>query len=416
MKKVTLLLMVLVSIFMGCEEDTVDTTTTYDSFDIQTVTSRATAEGANAEIVRMVPGSNDKAIFVASGTNQLFVVTYSATNLDFGTPYNLDPGSATAEMTSIDVTPEIDGENYALVCVAETDCARGAVLFVRISDGTIVSRVDSIGFNPDGGAFTKDGNWAIIACEDDREDRTCKPDSRHGGSVSIIDLRGGIENAFLAQDYLVNYDIDSEPEHAETNAAGDVIVSVQEPSDVLIFNVADLPLTDDNVTRVHLPADPGENECEPDGLFISPDGTTALISNERNGSFILLDVASRTLYGTVPYTVENDLPEGWQRDARKSTKRTEPEEASLVEKDGKLYALLVLQESHAVIVYDVTDPANPVFDSITEAGIDWANDNTMEKSIIGSEGLGAHPTNGMILSANERESSITLYSASWARE
>jgi len=415
MKKATLLLMLVLAAFWGCEEDVVDDTVTYDSFDIQQVASRATAADANAEIIRMVPGTNDKAIFVASAVNQLFVVTYSANNLTFSEPYNLDTGSSTAEMTSIDVTPEIDGENYAMVCVAETDCARGSVLFVKISDGTIVSRVDSIGYNPDGGAFTKDGNWVIIACEDDREDRTCKPADRWGGSVSIIDLRNGVANATLAQDYLVNYAEDSEPEHAETNANGDVIVSVQEVSDVLVFNVNDLPLTEQNVTRIHLPNDAGDNPCQPDGMFISPDGTTALFSNEKNGTFLLMDMASKTLLNT-PYIIENDLPEGWQRDARKSTKRTEPEEATMVEKDGQLYALFALQEAHAVIVYNVTDPANPVFDSIAEAGIDWANDNSMEKSSIGPEGLSAHPTNGMVLSANERESTVTLYSASWARE
>ena len=67
-------------------------------------------------------------------------------------------------------------------------------------------------------------------------------------------------------------------------------------------------------------------------------------------------------------------------------------------------------------MYDVTDPANPVFDSIAEAGIDFASDNGMEKSTIGSEGLGMHQTNGVAFSANEREGSITMFTATWARE
>ena len=116
------------------------------------------------------------------------------------------------------------------------------------------------------------------------------------------------------------------------------------------------------------------------------------------------------------YIVENDLPSGWQRDDRSYKKRTEPEECSLVEKDDKLYAVFALQESHAVIVYDVTDPANPVFDSMAPAGIDYANDNGMEKSAIGSEGLGMHQTNGVAFSANEREGSISMFTAAWARE
>ena len=55
MKKATLLLMVVLAAFWGCEEEVVDETVTYDSFDIQQVASRATAADANAEIIRMIP-------------------------------------------------------------------------------------------------------------------------------------------------------------------------------------------------------------------------------------------------------------------------------------------------------------------------------------------------------------------------
>jgi hypothetical protein len=218
-----------------------------------------------------------------------------------------------------------------------------------------------------------------------------------------------------AYHYLVNHDVDSEPEHCETSADGTVVVSVQETSQILIFNANDAPLDASEVTIVDLQPDAGDNEAEPDGLYIYPSGDYALISNERNGSFQILNLS--TGVATDPYTVENDLPDGWKIDGRKSTKRTEPEEAFVVEKDGHFYALLALQESHAVVVYDVTDPNNIIFDSIAEAGVAWETDNAPEgSSEIGSEGLGAHPTNGIVFSANEREGSITMFSAAWARE
>ena len=418
MKKIsmmTVLLIVLAIAFFACEKDTVKSGKKYDSYGIQTVMSVATAADANPEIVRVIPGTDDKAVFIASATKQLFPITYNETSFTIDAPFTLSIDSDVEEMTSIDVSQPIGGVNYVAVCVAKTDCAKGSILFVNFNTGEIVKRVDGIGYNPDGCAFTKNSSHLIVACEDDREDRTCKPDDRHGGSVSIIDLTDGIANATLAQDYLVNYDIDSEPEHCETNANGDVIVSVQETSDILVFNVSDLPLEDADVTRVHQPNDAGENEAEPDGLYISPDGTLALISNERNGTFQMMDIASKTMIGS-PHTIEADLPDGWQKDERKSTKRTEPEEACLVEKDGKLYAILALQEAHAVIVYDVTDPENPVYDSHAAAGVAWEEDNELGKSKIGSEGLTAHPTNGMAFSANEREGSITMYSSSWARD
>ena len=415
MKKATVLLMVLMAAIWSCEEDVVDEVPTFDSFSIETVMSVATAADANPEIIRMVPGMDDMAVFVASGTNQLFGINYTASSFTITELAVLETGSATAEFTSIDVSPLIGGENYIAVCVAEADCGRGSIKLVKLSDPTVVVTVPDIGYNPDGCAFTKDGSFLIVACEDDREDRTCKPDTRHGGSVSIISLESGIANATLVQDYLVNHDVDSEPEHCETAADGTVVVSVQETSQILVFNANDAPLQASDVHIVDLQADAGDNAAEPDGLYIYPSGDYALISNERNGSFQILDLSTYT--ATDPVTVENDLPDGWKVDGRKSTKRTEPEEASVVEKDGHVYALMALQESHAVIVYDVTDPANITFDSISEAGVAWEADNAPEgSSDIGSEGLGAHPTNGIVFSANEREGSVTMFSASWARE
>ena len=409
--------------YVGCEDEDEDgeVAITYDSFDIQAVMSLDAGEDGNAEIVRTVPGSDDQAVFVSSAINRLTVIDYTPTSFSFATDYDLDPGSATAEMTSLDVSPAIGGENYVGVCVAETDCALGKILFVELSTGTIVSEV-TVGYNPDGTAFTKDGSYLIVACEDDREDRPCKPEDRYGGSVSIIDLTSGIANASLLLDFPVDWDLDSEPEHCETSSDGTVIVSVQETSQIMIFNVSDV--TSDTIssyTVVDLPNDGGTSddgdavEAEPDGLFISPDGTMALISNERNGTFQMMSLPDGAMYGN-PYIVEDDLPDGWQRDDRSYKKRTEPEECSLVEQDDKLYAVFALQESHAVIVYDVTDPANPVYDSIAEAGIDWEGDDGMEKSAIGSEGLGMHQTNGIAFSANEREGSITMFTAQWARE
>ena len=405
--------------FVGCEDEEV-VETVYDSFDIKNVMSLTAGEDANAEIVRVVPGTDDQAVFVSSAIGRLTVINYTSTSFAFGKTYDLDPGSATAEMTSIDVSVAIDGENYVAVCVAETDCAKGKIMFVKLSDGTVVKEVE-VGYNPDGAAFTKNGSHLVVACEDDREDRPCKPADRHGGSVAIISLSGGVANATLVQDFAVDWAEDSEPEHAETSADGTVVVSVQETSQIMIFNVADAPLSEGKYTVVDLPDDGGTSddgaggECEPDGLFISPDGTKALISSERNGTFQLMALPSGTLYGS-PYLVENDLPSGWQRDDRSYKKRTEPEECSLVEKSGKLYAVFALQESHAVIVYDVTDPAKPVFDSMAPAGIDYANDTGMEKSTIGSEGLGMHQTNGVAFSANEREGSISMFTATWARQ
>ncbi|SVD41946.1 uncharacterized protein METZ01_LOCUS394800, partial [marine metagenome] len=138
--------------FVGCEsEDDAVVETVYDSFDIRAVMSLTAGTDANAEIVRTVPGTEDQAVFVSSAISRLTVINYTTSGFTFGSTYDLDAGSATAEMTSIDVSIPIGGENYVAVCVANTDCAVGKIMFVKLSDGTVVSEVD-VGYNPDGTA------------------------------------------------------------------------------------------------------------------------------------------------------------------------------------------------------------------------------------------------------------------------
>jgi len=418
LKLITITVTIVGLIFVtGCKKDD-DVETIFDSFDIQTVMSVDAGADGNAEIVRVIPDSDNEAVFISSAINQLSVIEYTqdAFSIPANRTFNLDPGSATAEMTSIDVSRKINGKNYAAVCVAEADCGLGSMLLVDLTNGNIVNTIEfTQSYNPDGCAFTKDGKYLVVACEDDREDRPCKPADRLGGSIAIIEITNNPANASIKQEYLVNWDDESEPEHAETDANGNAVVSVQETSQVVIFNVADVPLEASDLTIIDMPDAAGEG-AEPDGLYISPDSKYALISNERSGSFQMIDLETKTLLGD-PTIVEGDFSAPpYNVDQRKSKKRTEPEECALIERDGKLYAVFALQESHAVIVYDVTNPANPVFDSIAEAGIDWASDTGMEKSEIGSEGLGAHPTNGVLFSANEREGSITMFTAAWGRE
>jgi len=417
LKLITITMMIFGLIFfVGCDKDE-DVETIFDSFLIQAMMSLDAGEDGNAEIVRVVPDSDNEAVFVSSAINRLTVIEYTQDAFVFARDYDLNPGSATAEMTSIDVSKKINGENYVAVCVAEADCGLGSVLLVKLSDGTIVKRVEfTKSYNPDGMAFTKDGNYLVVACEDDLEDRPCKPADRMGGRVAIIDLRNGPANATILQEYPIDWDAESEPEHCETDADGNVVMSVQETSQVVIFNVADVPMPEDDskLTIIDMPEAGGE-AAEPDGLFISPDGKYALISNERSGSFQMMELPSGNVLGD-PTIVELDLPSNYNIDEKKSKKRTEPEECALVERDDHLYAIFALQESNGVIVYDVTDPANPVFDSIAAAGINFPTENTHEKSLIGSEGLGAHQTNGVIFSANEREGSITMFTSAWGRE
>lgn len=409
MKKLLILLLTLslIAFVGGCSSDDDETITPGEvSFDIAHVVTKATNADSNPEIVRMVPGTDNQAVVICSAANTLIPITYTTTDFSFGTAVNVDPGSSTSETTSIDISSPIGGTNYIAVCVAEADCGLGRALLVSYPAMEIVKSLE-IGYNPDGCAFTKDGSYLVVACEDDREDRSCKPADRWGGSVAIIDLTNGVANATVKQLLMVDWAEDSEPEHAETAADGTTIVSVQETSQIIIFNVNDAPLEASDYTVVNLPDDDGGNAPEPDGMFITPDGNYGVISNEKNGSFYMLDLASGAVLSK--HTIEDDITKPpFTFDERKATKRTEPEECSVVSWGDKWYAIFALQESHGVVVYDITDPSSPAFDSADIVGLDPEGDMGDDGSDIGCEGLCANSSTGVVFTANEREGSVSM--------
>jgi hypothetical protein len=114
-----------------------------------------------------------------------------------------------------------------------------------------------------------------------------------------------------------------------------VIIAVQETDEVGFFKLSEVPNA--AVQLVSIPKYNG-NSAEPDGLAISDDGALGLVSNEKNGTFTLVDMANKTLYGS--YAVENDAKIAaasggnffqsppYNIDARAATKRTEPKSAA----------------------------------------------------------------------------------------
>jgi DNA-binding beta-propeller fold protein YncE len=389
----------------------------YDELKIQNVMSLPTPDDANPEIVRMIPGTNDKAVFVSSSKKSITLINYTATSFSYGNTYFFFQNDSTAELTSIDVSP--DGSTIAIM-VAKANCSKGSVLFASLADGSVLKEVQ-VGYNPDSAAFSKDGKWLVVANEDDREDRSCKPADRRGGSISFIDLTAGYAQASQVQEVPIDHDLNSEPEGIKISPDNEtVIIAVQETDEVGFFKLSEVPNA--SVKLLNIPKYNG-NSAEPDGLAISDDGALGLVSNEKNGTFTLVDMINKTIYGS--YGVENDSQIAaasggnffqsppYNIDARASTKRTEPEECRLITKSGKTYALVVLQESHALIAFDVTDPSAPTFDSIAPTGIDYATDIGMKSSEVGGEGLAFNTSNGIAFVANERENSVTMLKSSW---
>ena len=73
--------------------------------------------------------------------------------------------------------------------------------------------------------------------------------------------------------------------------------------------------------------------------------------------------------------------------------------------------MTTLQDAGAVVVYEITDPTNPVYDS---GAITELNNYTLEEGGVSSgEPEGLHYKDGFILVANTADPSIALLKASW---
>ncbi len=387
-------------------------------FDIQEMMSLATGADENPEIVRVIPGTVNRAVLASSASKKLTFIDYGAASFSFAESYSYDLGGTASEMTSMTVSP--DGK-FLVITDARADCAKGFLHIVDldVNHGTIINSIE-VGYNPDSVAISKDGRWLVSADEDDREDRPCKPADRHGGSVSVIDLSVGLELATVVKTIPTDWDVDAEPEGVKIAPDNDtVLVALQETSQLAFFRLSEINDADFAMYAViNFVDDLGVSAGEPDGIALNEEGDIALVGLEKTDSFAMISVTDATVLALYSIEDNGDLPSSYNRDLEKSTKRMEPEEVALIKAGGQVFALMALQESHAVLVYNVTDPTEPFFDSVAPVGIGYQAEDDAglnEKSEIGSEGLAICMQNAITFIANEREGSVTMLTSSFTQ-
>lgn len=373
--------------------------------DIRTMANLSTRADANPEIVDLVHGAEGVALVVSSTANQVSELLYTSESLEFGREVVLDTGSDTSNMSSIKVDPT---GSFVAVTVTEDDCVEGRTMFVEIGKnfGTITNEV-AVGFGPDSGAFSQDGNYFVVANEDDREDHPCKPAGRDGGSVTVIDLSAGTRTAQVAQTLLIDHAKDSEPEGVVVTDEGKVIITLQETSELAFFSLADIPSAE--VTIVSLP-----EGSEPDGVAITPDGRWAVVALEGGDALAVVNLADDSVESVYTIRDSGDVPSHYNRDEEASNKIHEPESIVTFEQGSVTFVAVALQESHAVAVYSMDESGELSFDSIAPTGAYESEDGGRTKSDIGPEGLAYDPEQGVFIAANEREGSLTLLTSSAA--
>ncbi|MEM7112084.1 MAG: esterase-like activity of phytase family protein [Chloroflexota bacterium] len=218
-------------------------------------------------------------------TDQLFVVNAFDVTIDV---LDLSDPTMPTLVTQIPISPTYGGgvnsvDVYGGVMAAAVQNldkqAPGTAVFFT-TNGTYINHVD-VGALPDMLTFTPDGQQVLVANEGEPNgDYTIDPE----GSVSVIDLSNGVENATVQTADFTAWN----GRAAELRAKGVRIY----PTTTITSSVA--------------------QDIEPEYISVSPDGSTAIAILQENNAFGVIDLATATVVDIIPLGVK-DHSKGYAR-------------------------------------------------------------------------------------------------------
>ena len=398
--------------FNACEDDKTaeegDETPTITNFGISRIDVETTGDSdqSQPELIRFV--NDTRGVIVNSKQNTLDFITITPTDLSMSGESVQITDDPEAECSSVDVSVD---ESIIAVVATKGSCERGSLYLV---DATSLTKYGpyELGYNPDAVDISVDNEYVVVVNEFDYEDGVdggC--DSLGFPGVSVWDISAGLGAGILVKDMKITHTGSNgnlaEPEGVKIAPDGETVyMTLQESNEVGWFSILSPPdILQNRMTFTY-------DGHEPDGIWINSDGTIACTAGEYDGKIGIIDLTTiGTSTPTIYYAnLADDLPSNWNwTDERKGI---EPEEVVIVEEGGKMFFLTTLQDAGAVVVYDITDPANPVWDSgaITELN-DYVT-QTDGESIGEPEGLAYK--NGYVLVSNTEDPSVALLRATWA--
>jgi len=229
---------------------------------MQRIGRYATGEAlGGAEIVAFHP-PEARLFGVNSGAGQVEVLDLS----DPTTPSQdtvLDASDALAStdlaIDTVGGTNSVDVSNTLVAAAIEADPAtdNGAVAFYDPASLELVTAVE-VGPLPDKVTFSPDGNYVVVANEGE------PGESDPAGSVSVVNIADGAENATVTTSTFEQYD----GQEAQLRAEG-----------VHIASAGDAPAS-------------ASTAFEPEYTTVTPDSTTAFVSLQENNAIATIDLAS----------------------------------------------------------------------------------------------------------------------------
>ena len=391
----------------GCEDEAADNDNTLstDKFNISRVDVKSTGDASQSspELIRFINSS--EGVIVNSSQNTIDFFTISSSELSItGESINITD-SDDAECSSIDVSVD---ESIIAVVVTFGSCQRGELYLVDASTRQKYGPYE-LGYNPDAVDIAVDNEFVVVVNEYDYEDGTAGCTEPYYPGVTIWDLSQGLDNGTLVKHMKITHTGENgnlaEPEGVKIAPDGETVyMTLQESNQMGWFSILSPPDTlQDYVSftsAIH----------EPDGIWVNSTGTVVCTGGEYDGKLGVTLLNSDGTPGAQYYAnLADDLPSTWTwTDERKGI---EPEEVVIAEHDGKSYVLATLQDPAAVVVYNITDPTNPTWDSgaITQL-VDYSTGDG--ESTGESEGLAYK--DGYVLVSNTADPSVCLLKASWA--
>mgnify|MGYP001161532343 FL=1 len=406
-KYIKLLLSLTIMFTIGCEDNDDEAGATSAAFDITRIDVKSTGDSdvSQPELVRFV--SSTEGVIVNSKTNSLDFFGISGTGLTMGTASVTLTDDPEGESSSIDVS--VDNSIIAGV-VTKGACAKGELYLVEAATKTKYGPYQ-LGYNPDAVDISVDNQYVVVVNEYDYGDGVnggCDSIARPG--VTIYDISGGLGNATLVKDMVCNHtgsngDL-AEPEGVKIAPDGrTVFMTLQESNEIGWFDILSPP--DTLVYKMEFTS----ANHKPDGIWVNDAQTYVATAGEIDGQLCvtMLDGPNGAPSTQTYANLASDLPSNWTWE--NVTKGIEPEEILILDKDDQSFMLSTLQDAGAVVVYNITDPLNPVYDS---GAISELNDYTQQDGGVSSgEPEGLHYKDGFVLVANTADPSVALFKASW---
>lgn len=269
-----------------------------------------------------------------------------------------------------------------------------------------------IGGQPDAVAKAPDGSFLAVAIENERDEDAGDgglPQMPAGYVVKLPVADGVVDCAAQVRIDLTGLAAvgaeDPEPEYVDVNAAGEIVVTLQENNHIVVigadgtvashFSAGEVEVSGIDTKRngrLDFTETKGAVPREPDAVaWIDADHFATANEGDWNGGTRTWSIFRKdgTLVWDSGATLEREIAAiGHYPEHRSHTKGVELESVRFDSFGGVPMAFVASERASIIAVYDLTDPANPVLKQLLPSG-------------VSPEGIATIPARNLLVTANE---------------